>query len=123
MLITPEIVVLTRKVTSKYGFRQCRQCATELRMVFMAKGLHGHVLQLTTSGGRGFIVMKNPAFRLPFPMPLGIDSITETGQHFGVQVGQYVFDNIFKEGILKMQWESQFDCDAHRFTINIIEPF
>ncbi len=123
MIITPEIVVLAKKVTTKYGLNQCRQCATELRKIFAANGLHGHVLQLTTSGGRGFIVMRDSDFRLPFPMPLGKDAITETGQHFGVQVGQYIFDNIFKEGILKMRWESQFDCDVHSFKINIIEPF
>ena len=117
-----EIAALVLTVTREYGFNQCRECATELRKAFSAKGLHGSVLRLATQGGRGFIVMKNPTFRLPFQTS-GDVAIADSGQHFGVHVGLQVFDNIFRDGILRSRWEKEFDCDVHRFVVESKEPF
>lgn len=117
-----EIAALAGTITRKYGFNQCRECATALRKTFSEKGLHGSVLRLATQGGRGFIVMRNPTFRLPFSVS-GDAAIADSGQHFGVLVGLHVFDNIFREGILRSQWEKEFDCDVHRFVVESKEPF
>ena len=84
--IHPDIENLALNITKKHGFNQCRPCATELRNVLIAVGKKGCVLRLATKGGRGFIVMKDPNFSLPFTTP-GDSAISDTGQHFGVQVG------------------------------------
>lgn len=89
----------------------------------MRSGLHGYVVELATKSGRDFIVMHDPNFKLPFPMPRGQPSISDNGQHFGVVVKDYVFDNIFREGTPLAGWQAHFDCAAHSFTQSIIEPF
>ena len=74
-------------------------------------------------GGREFIVIKDPNFRLPFQTPPGTHAIAENGRHFGVQVGFQVFDNVFKSGISRREWDTRFDCDVHSFSVTSIEPF
>ena len=117
-----EVKALAQSVTKKYGLNQCRECATKLRSVLAAAGKKGCVLRLKTKGGRGYIVMKDPHFNLPF-RTLGDASISDSRLHFGVQVGGYVFDNVHREGILRTSWEETFDCDVHSFDVTEIEPF
>lgn len=100
----------------------CRECATELRQVLLDAGKEGCVLQLSTVGGRGYIVMKDPNFKLPFAMQ-GEESISSTGVHFGVYVDGLVFDNIHREGIPKADWINSFACDVQNFSIEEIEHF
>ena len=118
----PSVETLAKGVARKYGFNQCRPCATELRQAFIGAGKTGRVLRLATKGGLGFIVMRDPRFALPFSTP-GNSAIADSGQHFGVQVGDYVFDNIHRAGILRSAWEATFDCDVHAFSVFEIEPF
>jgi hypothetical protein len=66
--------------------------------------------------------MSDPAFVLPFSTP-GDAAIADSGQHFGVQVGDYVFDNIHRTGIPRSLWKESFDCDVHAFDVFEIESF
>ena len=122
MIPHSRVMSLALSITKKYGLNQCDDCAKELKDVFKKKGISGQLLTLSTKLGNDFIVMKNPNFILPFPTS-GDCAISNTGQHFGIQVGEYVFDNIFKEGILETQWVSQFDCRCHQFDSPIKKPF
>ena len=89
----------------------------------MRSGFHGYVVQLATHGVRDFIVMHDPNFKLPFPMPRGQHSISDNGQHFGVVVKGYVFDNIFREGTPLAGWEEHFACATNSFTQSKIKAF
>lgn len=122
--MTPsQICALADSIASKYGWQECRQCATALREAFVKEQLTGSVLRLATQGGRGYIVMKDSNFKLPFTVPQGVDSIADNGQHFGVLIGNQVFDNVFRSGIPFADWQNQFDCDVHFFTVTTIETF
>lgn len=112
------VQTLAKSVTRKHGFNQCHKCADELRRVLIAAGVKGAVLRLRTKGGRGNIVMKDPSFFLPFAV-LSSAAIATNGQHFGVQVGDYVFDNIHRAGIPLTKWRETFDCDVHDFDLEI----
>ena len=118
-----EISVIASAVAANYGLTRCRDCATALRNAFIRRQIHGQVLRLATVGGRGFIVLKDDTFRLPFPTPPGNPAIATNGFHFGVLVGQQVFDNVFRTGVPYASWQSKFDCDVHRVTLTQIEPF
>ena len=117
------VTSIAKPIASRFGLNQCRPCATALREAFRRSGLHGYVAQLTTLGGRGYIVMRDTNFRLPFVTPPGQQSIANNRQHFGVVVDDYVFDNIFRDGTPFSGWQAQFDCDVHRFTLLKIESF
>ena len=117
MLTASQVATLAAQIANRFGLNQCKECATALRCTFAASGLHGRVLRLSTVGGRPFIVMRSAAFRLPFSVPPGVDAISSNGQHFGVQVGQQVFDNVFRSGVAAVQWQSMFDCSSHQFLV------
>lgn len=109
-------------ITKKYGFNQCLQCSTALRQALIAAGRTGVVLKLKAKGARLYVVMKDPDFKLPFNAPAEA-AISETGLHYGVQVGEYVFDNIHRSGILRSKWVDSFDCAGHAFEVSEIDPF
>lgn len=115
-------VDLAEKITKKYGFKECQDCAEELRSAFQKAGKTGKVLQLKAVGGRGNIVMKDQAFLLPFQTPPNA-SIAENGKHFGVQVGNLVFDNIHRSGIPLSDWADTFECDTQQLQVVPIETF
>ncbi|MDB6105781.1 MAG: hypothetical protein JWO52_5780 [Gammaproteobacteria bacterium] len=92
------VEALAKSVTKKHGLNQCRRCAIELQQVLIAAGVKCKVLQLATKARLGFLVMTDPNFELPFSAPNNA-AISTSGKHFGVQVGDYVFDNIHKNGI------------------------
>ena len=117
-----DVRALALSVTKKHGLNMCRECATELRQVLLDAGKKGCVLRLKTKGGRGYIVMKDPNFRLPFTTQ-GDEAIASSGQHFGVHVDGFVFDNVHREGIARADWQGTFDSDVHLFELTEIEPF
>ena len=122
--MTPlQLAAIASPIASKFGLNKCRPCATALRDAFQEKHIPGSVLRLSTKGGRGYIVMKNSSFKLPFFLPPGVEAIADSGQHFGVLVGTLVFDNIFRSGVAAANWERQFDCDVHQFSLLKIEHF
>lgn len=110
------------EVTKRFGLNECLPCAQELKARLSAVGKKGRILKLATKGGRGFIVMKDSSFALPFQTS-GDEAISTTGLHFGVQIGDFVFDNVHREGIEFNRWSDSFDCDVHRFEIIEIEVF
>jgi hypothetical protein len=123
MPIPPDVLALVVKAASKHGFLKCHDCAKELSALFASKGIHGVVLRLTTKGGRGYIVMTDPNFKLPFQSPAGVDCISNNGKHYGVSVGDQVFDNVFRSGIDLKDWRNSFECDVHDFDTKAIDPF
>ena len=108
-------------ITKKYGYNQCRDCATELREIFEAIGKKGVVLRLYSNFQ--FIVMSDQNFKLPFKVPEpGEVAICDSGQHFGVLVDGYVFDNIHRKGMSSSIWESTFAA-RDRLKTEVVEQF
>jgi hypothetical protein len=85
-----------KAITQKHGQYQCVECADELVAACKAKGINGKRLQITTEN----------------EMPLGLRDldlqVSHWGRHDGVQIGDKVYDNIFKDGILRQDWENAF---------------
>lgn len=53
---------------------------------------------------------------------LGImESITDNGIHYGVEVLGRVFDNLSSEGMIVEEWLADFDCPSHRFIITLMD--
>jgi hypothetical protein len=92
-----DIGALAYSVTKKYGLHQCYPCAVELRTLLMSRGIGGRSVAIRAKTG-GAIGMDDPNFKLPFNAPSG-SAISLNGQHFGVAVHGYIFDNIHRTGI------------------------
>src|SRR5256885_626248 len=100
-----ELTRICRETTRRFGLNKCHDCAKALTKTLKASGFHGELVQLKTEGAtRGFIVMKNPKFPIPFPTG-GTDAISETGQHFGVRVSGKVYCNVFQDGVNALAWD------------------
>jgi Papain fold toxin 2 len=46
-----------------------------------------------------------------------VDSITENGMHYGVEVGGVVFDNLSSEGLLLQDWIGDFHSISDEFEL------
>ncbi|MFC5512817.1 papain fold toxin domain-containing protein [Massilia jejuensis] len=98
-------------ITIKHGRLACLQCAEELRDAFVSAGIEGRIVKLEAQAKhtRGWIFMRDESFVLPFKVTRGIESISENGAHYGVEVYQTVYDNIFRSGIAAADWPHQFE--------------
>jgi hypothetical protein len=122
MSLTQDEVNLLASITNKHGLHSCHECALELQQVMRNDGIKGCVLRWEAKGGRGYVVMKDKNFKLPFATNAN-EAISRSGQHFGVRVGDFVFDNIHRTGIAFADWEDTFVCDSGSFEVITVESF
>jgi hypothetical protein len=99
---------LAYNITKKHGLNRCKECAGELVAAFISHKMSGYVHVLSVRGKWNMIVMKDPLFKLPFVAPPDC-AISTNGKHYGVQVGNFIFDNIYKRGIISSSWVESFD--------------
>lgn len=111
-------------ITIKHGRLACLQCAEELSDAFATAGIESRMVKLEAQAKhtRGWIHMKDVNFPFPFAMPHGVDSISENGAHYGVEVYGTVYDNIFKSGIAEADWPLQFEA-AGLLVVSIHKDF
>ena len=119
----PEVVEIAERIAKKYGDGKCLRCAEALRRAFKRSGVQGYLVELKANGGSDYISMTDKKHKLPFEMPPGKDCISENGLHYGVVVGNYVFDNIFRSGTPLAGWRAQFSCHAQSFTERKFKKF
>jgi hypothetical protein len=110
-LVKIDDIVAKIPSTYKANFK-CTEFANELVKALKKSGINGKTIELN-GGNRGFIVCKS--------YKSGSVSISETGNHVRVQVGDKVYDNLHSNGIPFDQWIQGFDSPEGIKIINIIE--
>jgi hypothetical protein len=90
--------------TAAQGFAvfQCQECADNVRNALVASGFHGQVLELRNREKYEFMVCLS--------YQGGQTTITETGRHVGIRVGDLVFDNLHRDGMRYDDWLQDFDA-------------
>lgn len=88
--------------TAARGFKvlQCLQCAEAIKTALVAAGHHGQVIEIQAGKGYDYILCNS--------YHGGKVAITENGRHFGVRVGDIMFDNLHTEGISFDEWLLDF---------------
>lgn len=76
-----------------YKNGQCLQCAQDLLKEFEKRGIAGEIVELSTPNGE----------RLVQAGKYG-EAISETGRHFGVKVGDMVYEMYSTKGIPIKEW-------------------
>jgi hypothetical protein len=104
---------IAKRVAMGYGHLECLQCAEALYRAFKEEGHTAVILQLQAISTKPYISMRRKNFKLPFDVKNGHRSISENGFHYGVCVGEFVFDNIFQKGVALDSWPGQFVCDGN----------
>ena len=113
---------IAASITRKYGMGECQSCANALANELNRSGIKGKILQIQALGARPYIVMEDVNFNLPWAGSAEY-SITHNGFHYGVLVGNMVYDNIHRAGIPQEKWLKSFTCDGRRFKLEIIREF
>ncbi|MEZ5308332.1 MAG: RHS repeat-associated core domain-containing protein [Pyrinomonadaceae bacterium] len=94
-----DLAKIAKKVVKGYGNLECLQCAKELLALFEKAGVKGTLRELTSHG---------------YPMvrrgqKTG-EAISRNGRHFGVQVGDKIYDLFHPKGLSVKKWADQFEA-------------
>ena len=95
---------VARRAAQGFAVLQCVECANKVKAALLAAGHRGQWIELVGAGSRDFIVC------LSFDG--GKTSITETGRHVGIRVGELMFDNLHPDGMPLADWLRDFDADG-----------
>ena len=117
-----ETVQEVARGTQLFSVRECDKYAAALLKKLQSLQIHGAIVRLSAQGGRGFIVPINPALLLPFGTS-GDVAIATNGRHWGILVDGYVYEQLLRDGVPLDQWPSHYDCDVHRFTVEVVADF
>ncbi|NJL37463.1 MAG: hypothetical protein HC840_17980 [Leptolyngbyaceae cyanobacterium RM2_2_4] len=117
-LSSEEIYQAVGKIVSQFGLLECVQCAATVLNWLDLQGIERKLLKLRTRYDfEDYIVSDRLEAR-------GItEPITENGIHYGVQVGEKVFDNLSAYGMRLEEWLSDFHCPSEVFVIEEMDSF
>ena len=106
--------MIAAEAAQGFGNLQCKECADSIKNALESAGYHGEIVKIEGRWGGRFIVCegyKNWG-----------ETITETGWHVGVRVGNKTFDNHYPDGIYNSIWRQRFDAPGG-VDITEITPF
>ena len=75
---------------------QCTQCASAMADALRARGIPGHILNITANRGPGGQIVDYMVSDL---VGGGGTALTQNGFHQAVRVGDMVFDNFLRQGV------------------------
>ncbi|MCB1896355.1 MAG: hypothetical protein H6945_12520 [Zoogloeaceae bacterium] len=106
-----QVAAIAESVAKRFGVFECMECSIALKREFERHGITAVRLELVAVGvnpaKHGYIIMADEGMKLPFDHLAGA-AIATNGRHFGVQVGDHVYDNVFRTGIKRSLWPAQF---------------
>lgn len=76
-------------------------------------GIEGKILQLRTKRRNDFFIISDRYSPL--------ESITDNGIHYGVEVLGLVFDNLSHQGLPRDEWINDFSCRSGSFNIQELD--
>lgn len=85
------------KITQMFGVLECMPCAKELLKLFRKKGINARVLKIEVDGHRTNLYSDTAK-----------KTISESGNHWAIEVEGMVYDNIHKAGMPFNQWALDF---------------
>jgi hypothetical protein len=104
-----------RQIIHNFQNLECEDCARAIQQWLRDNGEVGQLLRIRTAMGEDFILSQRR-------LAIGDDaSITENGMHYGVKVGDLVFDNLGLEGLSIAQWMADFECQSGDFLVEPID--
>ena len=97
LLAEKAALIVAKLPASTFKIFECSQCANTIVKALQKAGISGQTLKVTANHGAEFIV--SDLYKG------GASPITQNGRHYAVQVGDMVFDNLNKSGVLREIWE------------------
>jgi len=122
MIIDKQTIRICTTISKKFGLKKCKECAAAIAKELSKSNISGEILELSAQSSRGWIVMADEKFKIPFSTPPG-GVISDTGKHYGVKVNELVFCNIFRNGIKASAWAKEFTCDSGKISCKSYKKF
>jgi Papain fold toxin 2 len=101
------------KIVSRFRNLECDKCAIAVMECLKDNGIEGQILQLRTKRRNDFFIISDrysPS-----------ESITDNGNHYGVEVLGLVFDNLSEQGLPRDQWINDFSCRSGGFDVRELD--
>ncbi len=108
-----QLFAIAQETALKYGNGRCDAFAEAFRKALQKHGMDGQLVRLRSR--HPFIVVEDPA-----ECRFGGQSITINGNHYGVQVGEFVFDNVMLSPKKRADWENAFQTRGGRPSVEEI---
>ena len=105
------LLQIAARIISKFGNLKCYECAEELAAELSKAGIKGEILEMSSASR--YIVRAGQT---------GGEAISTNSVHYGVKVGQMVFDNFHPTGIPFSQWEKAYES-AGQMAIKVFKKF
>jgi hypothetical protein len=104
-----------QQIIQSFQNLECESCARAIRQWLRDNGYASQLLRIRTGMGEDFILSQRRSL-------MGDDaSITENGMHYGVQVGDVVFDNLSIQGLSRDRWLADFECQSGDFVLDTFD--
>jgi hypothetical protein len=100
------------QIVSQFDILECYDCATAVMRWLAENGIEGKVIKLRTRKRKEFFIISDRLERQGIT-----ESITDNGQHYGVEVRGLVFDNLSSEGMTREDWLNDFHCHSEQFIV------
>lgn len=103
------------RISQDYKNLECKDCARAMLRWLSDNGYKGQPLKIQTAWGEDFIMSQRLEAN-------GIyESITENGTHYGVLMGEFVFDNLSEDGLSLEVWLADFECQSGELLLDKLE--
>lgn len=112
-LTDEEIYREVGQIVSQFELLKCYECAKTVMTWLAENDIEGKVLELRTPYRDEDYILSD---RLS-----SSESITDNGQHYGVEVRGLVFDNISPKGMRREDWLKDFHCQSEQFLVKELE--
>ncbi|WP_225902733.1 papain fold toxin domain-containing protein [Pseudanabaena sp. PCC 6802] len=102
----------------RFPLLHCEECANALKQRLKQRAIPGKLWRLSTQyDTEDFILSKR------LEQQGCLETITENGVHYGVEVFGKIFDNLSKQGLSPEDWGSDFISLSNEFEVVVIEEF
>jgi len=113
-----EIYQAVLAIAKEFTVFECKQCADAIRRWLRQNGITGVYLKLEPAMPGRFQFMVSQRWKD------GREAVSQNGVHYGIEVKEFVFDNLSTtEGLSRDNWIEDFDCAMGDLKLSELETF
>ncbi len=114
-LSVEEIYQEVGNISSQFKNLECDKCAIAIKSWLDSNMIEGKIIKIKTKKRNDFFIISNRYSN--------IESITDNGIHYGVEVLGLVFDNLSRQGLPRDEWMNDFSCRSGGFNLEELDNF
>ncbi|MEM9213279.1 MAG: papain fold toxin domain-containing protein [Cyanobacteria bacterium P01_F01_bin.150] len=105
-------------IVTRFPLLHCEECACTLKKWLQSQNIPGKVWRISTKYDDEDFILSDRLEQKGC-----VESITENGTHYGVEVFGKIFDNLSSQGLSNEDWVNDFTSLSNEFNVDVIEEF